>query len=181
MDSTADATPKEPQLVPAYSARTPIKPEDFPGSGTGNARGIIPRALEAALADGCAGAEDVLPQEVLQQHGLMGWPQALRALHGPGSLEDFEAACRRLAFQVGCMLFAMQWGVSYFDLSNMMAVLIHNLWHVGCCKFHHSGMAEVLVATIQNACNAILAAEQLACLSPLGRPLYRTDTCSSLH
>jgi RecG-like helicase len=44
---------------------------------------------------------DLLPQQLRQQYGFMPWLDSLRALHQPRSREEYAAACKGLAFQVG--------------------------------------------------------------------------------
>ena len=42
---------------------------------------------------------ETLPQEIMQQHNLLGCAQAIRALHAPFSMEEIAAAQRRFAFE----------------------------------------------------------------------------------
>lgn len=51
-----------------------------------------------------AASEDPLPEAVRAEHGLMGWTAAVRALHAPADVAQYDSACRRLAFQVRRLL-----------------------------------------------------------------------------
>lgn len=80
-----------PQLVGRYPARTPIKDKEWPG--------IIEKALRAVQDSKALQGYDVVPSMLTDQYDLIGWLQALRAIHQPRDWADVEAAKRRLAFE----------------------------------------------------------------------------------
>jgi ATP-dependent DNA helicase RecG len=57
-------------------------------------RGLVDRHLDTLVAL----STDVVPAAELRELGLLPLPEALRAVHRPGTLEDAEAGRRRLAF-----------------------------------------------------------------------------------
>jgi ATP-dependent DNA helicase RecG len=55
--------------------------------------------LFSAVAEGAAGARDILPPALSQKRELLSAAQALRAIHFPGSERELEAARSRLAYE----------------------------------------------------------------------------------
>ncbi len=60
---------------------------------------VVRQAVQAALAAVDGKIEETLPKSIRTRYGLMRLPQALAALHAPGSLADLAAARDRLAFE----------------------------------------------------------------------------------
>ncbi|DBB02038.1 TPA: hypothetical protein ACH3X1_000615 [Trebouxia sp. C0004] len=89
--ATAPSSSPAPQLVGRYPARTPIKDKEWPA--------IIEKALRAVQDSKALQGYDVVPSMLTDQYDLIGWLQALRAIHQPRDWADVEAAKRRLAFE----------------------------------------------------------------------------------
>ncbi|KAL0044700.1 hypothetical protein WJX82_006055 [Trebouxia sp. C0006] len=89
--ASAQNSSLSPQLVGRYPARTPIKDKEWPG--------IIEKALRAVQDSKALQGYDVVPSMLTDQYDLIGWHQALRAIHQPRDWADVEAAKRRLAFE----------------------------------------------------------------------------------
>lgn len=79
-------------LLPVYSDCKPLKDADFQGD-----KGMIKAALNV-LEKGPASRE-LLPDWLVERHGLLSWQDALRGLHRPSSMHEHKQARRRLAFQ----------------------------------------------------------------------------------
>lgn len=96
-----------PGALPAIEVIYPkvkrLETADMVGAG-----GIAARALAAVgampaqqqqRAAGSVASVDPLPPQIVARHGLMGWLEALRALHAPTTAEEHRRARTRLAFQ----------------------------------------------------------------------------------
>ncbi len=90
---TTKSTGSEAHIVPVYKENNAI-----------NSKLII--KLVTQILGLTAKLEDLLPEEVREQHGLMSYQQAIRMLHRPESAEQLEAAKDRLAFEELFMLMA---------------------------------------------------------------------------
>ncbi|KAL0024844.1 hypothetical protein WJX79_004631 [Trebouxia sp. C0005] len=89
--ATAQSSSPTPRLVGRYPARTPLKDKEWPA--------IIEKALRAVQDSKALQGYDVVPSMLTDQYDLIGWLQALRAIHQPKDWADVEAAKRRLAFE----------------------------------------------------------------------------------
>ncbi len=84
-DAEAITGPSQDEWRPVYAAQGPI--QSF----------ILTRIISSAL-DRMDGVVDYLPDQVRKSHSLIVWSQAVDRLHRPGTLEEAEAARRRLAY-----------------------------------------------------------------------------------
>ena len=88
---------KTGKIVPVYPSTSGLRQQN------------IRNAMEAAL-DAVAGEiTEVLPESIRLEYNLMPIGKALRKVHFPGTLEEFEDARRRLAFEE---LFVLQTGIA---------------------------------------------------------------------
>ncbi len=65
---------------------------------------------EALQTSSLANEPEILPPSLLKKRGLLSAPQALRAVHFPGSLSELETARARLAYEE-FLLLATAWGI----------------------------------------------------------------------
>ena len=78
------------RIIPMYSVNEALKKQGLDSRG-------LRRIIKAAIDIG--NIEEILPQELLQQHNLMSRHQALSAVHFPASMSEKEAAYRRLKYE----------------------------------------------------------------------------------
>ncbi len=90
-DSEEDTRLHTGRIIPVYTTSARMKDERMT---TRALRRLIHDALEDLGRD----LPDPLPVSLRDRYGLLPLPQALRAIHFPDSMEDVEAARRRLAF-----------------------------------------------------------------------------------
>ncbi len=81
-----DEAPPTGRVLPVYRATEGLSHKVI--------RGVVDRHLEAMIAF----SRDPLPEALPAGYGLPALPEALRAVHRPGSVEDAEAGRRRLAW-----------------------------------------------------------------------------------
>lgn len=88
---------KTGKIVPVYPSTSGLRQQN------------IRNAMEAALDAVADEITEVLPESVRLEYSLMPIGEALRKVHFPGTLEEFEDARRRLAFEE---LFVLQTGIA---------------------------------------------------------------------
>ncbi|KAL3158650.1 hypothetical protein ABBQ32_011393 [Trebouxia sp. C0010 RCD-2024] len=91
LPTTPGPPPLQPLLLARYPARKAIKDKDWPK--------YMERALRAVQDNEKLKKYDVLPPDLRDQYDVIGWMQALVAMHNPADAADLEAAKRRLAFE----------------------------------------------------------------------------------
>ncbi len=93
------ASDQAPAVELIYPKCKKLEPSDM-----ADPDGVATRALAAVRASvqqqQSFAVADPLPAEVIRRNELMGWLDALRALHAPASIAEHQLARQRVAFQV---------------------------------------------------------------------------------
>jgi hypothetical protein len=110
-----DAAGDAPPVVEVVYPKTKKLEHDVMAGPAGVAAALLAALRGSGGGGGPAGAAaawaDPLPPAVVARYGLMGWADALAALHAPGSSEEHQRARERVAFQVGAGAeLAWRWG-----------------------------------------------------------------------
>ncbi len=84
------------RIIPLYSTSESFKRNGLDSRGI---RSIMRTALDFSDANQVSGVEEILPQELLRKYDLIERHQALCAIHFPTSMQEQEAAYRRLKYE----------------------------------------------------------------------------------
>ena len=93
----ADKNTKTGKILPVYPLTKGINQTNL-------------RSMMASVMESIDRFEDVLPPSVLSKNNLMDYDKALRCIHFPEDMDDFEAARRRFVFEE---LFILQLSLNY--------------------------------------------------------------------
>ncbi|MBQ6998817.1 MAG: ATP-dependent DNA helicase RecG [Clostridia bacterium] len=93
----ADKNTKTGKILPVYPLTKGINQTNL-------------RSMIASVMDGIDFFEDFLPQEIVRKNNLMSYDKAMRCIHFPDDMDDFEKARRRFVFEE---LFVLQLSLNY--------------------------------------------------------------------
>ena len=94
---TADKNAKTGKILPVYPLTKGINQNNL-------------RSMMASVMDKISFFEDVLPESIVRENNLMSYDKAMRCIHFPDNMDDFENARRRFVFEE---LFILQLSLNY--------------------------------------------------------------------
>ena len=94
---TADKNAKTGKILPVYPLTKGINQNNL-------------RSMIGSVMDKISFFEDVLPESIVRENNLMSYDKAMRCIHFPENMDDFENARRRFVFEE---LFILQLSLNY--------------------------------------------------------------------